>query len=193
VVDRKNFVNGSNGSIPLVEAYNLEHPITHDFKGQTFFPLVSSLEEIPVALTKDNGKLYSLMSSTAFPDSWGETDVKEIAAQKISYSANKDKPGPLSLGFAYESGHNKAVIFGNSTFVLNAYQKFGPNYLLFLNSLSWLVDEDRLISFNLPIIQSEPVFISQQQMGIIFYFSVLFSPILLFGLSFYMYRRKRDK
>lgn len=193
VVDRKNFVNGSNGSIPLIETYNVDHPITHDFKGQSFFPLVSSLEEIPTALSNDVGKLTSLMSSSTFPDSWGEVDVKEIAAQKIAFTANKDKPGPLTLAFAYEGPRNKVVVFGNSTFVLNAYQKFGPNYSLFLNSLSWLVDEDRLISFNLPIIQNEPVFISQQQMGIIFYFSVLFSPLILFGISFYMYRRKRDK
>jgi hypothetical protein len=64
---------------------------------------------------------------------------------------------------------------------------------LFLNALSWLVDEDRLISFNLPIVQSEPIFISQQQMGIVFYFSVLFSPLILIGASIYMYRRRRDK
>ena len=109
------------------------------------------------------------------------------------YTAGADKPGPLNLAAAFESEHNKIVVFGNSGFVLNAYLKFGSNYALFLNSLSWLVDEDRLISFNLPIIQSEPIFISSPQMGIVFYFSVLFSPLILFGLSIYMYRRKRDK
>jgi hypothetical protein len=83
--------------------------------------------------------------------------------------------------------------FGNSTFVLNAYQKFGANYAMFINTLSWLIDEDRLISFDLPVIQNEPMFISPQQMGIIFYFSVLFSPLVLFGVSIYMYRRKRDR
>ncbi|MBP9681727.1 MAG: Gldg family protein [Bacteriovorax sp.] len=193
VIDRKSFVNGSDGSIPLVESYNKEHAITKKFKGQVFFPLVSSIEEIPSALSKEKGEVSLLMSSSALPEAWGETSIKEVAQQKLIYQKGIDQPGPLSFSAAYESEQNKLVVFGNSTFVLNAYLKFGTNYSLFLNSLSWLVDEDRLISFNLPIVQNEPVFISEQQMGIVFYFSVLFSPLILFGVSIYMYRRKRDK
>lgn len=194
VVDRKSFVNGSNGSIPMVESYNADHAITRRFKGQIFFPLVASLEAIPNEVLKDvPGTVTSLASSTPFPDSWGETSLKELAAQEMVFTREKDRPGPLSLVLAYEGPTNKIVAFGNSTFVINAYLKFGNNYAFFLNSLSWLVDEDRLISFNLPIIQSEPVFISAPQMGIIFYFSVLFSPLVLFGLGVFMYRRRRDK
>lgn len=193
VIDRKSFVNGSNGSIPLVENYNAESPITRKFKGQVFFPLASSIEEIPEELTSEKGKVTMLASSSTFPDSWGETNIKEFAKQEVVYTPGKDKPGPMNLMASFESEHNRIVAFGNSGFVLNAYLKFGTNYSLFLNSLSWLVGEDRLISFNLPIVQSEPIFISGPQMGIVFYFSVLFSPLILFGTSIYMYRRKRDK
>ena len=197
VVDRKSFVNGSNGSIPMVDTYNTEHAITQKFKGQVFFPLVSSIDEVSDGITNvgsaEKGKVSILTSTSLFPESWGETSIKELAAQKMSYTQGKDRPGPLNLAAAFESEHNKIVAFGNSTFVLNAYLKFGANYTLFLNSLSWLVDEDRLISFNLPIVQSEPIFISAPQMGIVFYFSVLFSPLILFGISVYMYRRKRNK
>lgn len=192
VIDRKSFVNGSNGSIPLLDTYNNEHAITRKFKGQVFFPLVSSVEEIPESPTSEKGKITMLTSTSVFPDSWGETSIGEFAKGSINYTAGKDKPGPLNLAGTFESEHNKIVVFGNSGFVLNAYLKYGTNYAFFLNSLSWLVDEDRLISFNLPIVQSEPIFISGPQMGIVFYFSVLFSPLILFGLSIYMYRRKRD-
>ncbi len=193
VIDRKSFVNGSNGSIPLVETYSAEHPITRKFKGQVFFPLVSSIEEIPEQISQEKGRVTMLTNSSAFPEAWGETNIKEFAAQKVEYNAGKDHPGPLNFAAVFESDHNKIVAFGNSGFVLNAYLKFGTNYSLFLNSLSWLVDEDRLISFNLPIVQNEPMFISTQQMGVVFYFSVLFSPLILIGVSIYMYRRKRDK
>lgn len=193
VIDRKNFVNGSNGSIPLVETYNTEHAITKKFKGQVFFPLVSSIEEIPEQISKNKGRVTMLTSTSLFPESWGETSIKEFVTQNVSFTKNKDRPGPMNLVATYESDRNKIVAFGNSSFVLNAYLKFGTNYSFFLNSLSWLVDEDRLISLNLPVVQSEPMFISQQQMGIVFYFSVLFSPLILFGVSIYMYRRKRDK
>lgn len=193
VIDKKNFVNGSNGSIPLVDTYNSEHAITHKFKGQVFFPLVSSIEEVSDPNSGPSAKVTMLTSSSAFPESWGETSINEFSNQSVNYTAGKDRPGPLNLAAAYESDRNKIVAFGNSGFVLNAYLKFGANYALFLNSLSWLVDEDRLISFNLPIVQSEPIFISSPQLGIIFYFSVLFSPLILFGVAIYMYRRKRDK
>jgi ABC-type uncharacterized transport system involved in gliding motility auxiliary subunit len=193
VIDRKSFVNGSNGSIPLVDTYNTEHPITRKFKGQVFFPLASSLEEVPEQISSEKGRVSMLASTSTFPESWGETSIKEFGKQEVVYTPGKDKPGPLNLFATFESDHNKIVAFGNSSFVINAYLKFGTNYALFLNSLSWLVDEDRLISFNLPIVQSEPIFISSPQMGIVFYFSVLFSPLILFGVSIYMYRRKRDK
>ena len=111
----------------------------------------------------------------------------------MSYTAGSDKPGPMFMTMSYESPDNKIVAFGNSTFVINAYSKFGANFTFFLNSLSWTVGEDRLISFNLPIVQSQPIFISAPQMGIIFYFSVLFSPLVLFGVAVFMYRRKRDR
>lgn len=194
VVDRKSFVNGSNGSIPLIDHYDHEVEMTKNFKGQIFFPLVSSLEIIPDEILPGvPGKTYSVVSSTGFPGSWGETSLKEMAAQTMSFSSGADRPGPLSLVLSFDGPNNRIVAFGNSTFVLNAYSKFGNNYAFFLNALSWVLGEDRLISFNLPIIQSEPVFISAPQLGIIFYFSVLFSPLVLFGLAIFMYRRKRDK
>jgi ABC-type uncharacterized transport system involved in gliding motility auxiliary subunit len=188
VVDKKSFVNGSEGSIPLFDTYNHEHPITKKFKGQVFFPLCSSVANI-----KESDKNITLLMSTSdFPASWGETSLTEIANKSASFTKGKDIPGPLSVAAAYEDAGKKIVVFGNSTFVLNAYLKFGANYTLFLNSLSWLVDEDRLISFNLPIIQSEPVFISAPQLGIVFYFSVIFTPLVLFGVAILVYRRRRD-
>jgi ABC-type uncharacterized transport system involved in gliding motility auxiliary subunit len=191
IIDKRNFVNGSNGTIPLVENYNKDHSITKKFKGQTFFPLVSSVEEFEPHSKKADEKITFLTSSNNFPDSWGETSLKEILNSRASYTAGADLTGPLNIGAAYESSKNKIVAFGNSTFVLNAYMKFGNNYLFFINSLSWLVDEDRLISFNLPIIQSERLFISGPQLGIIFYFSVIFIPLILFGMAIFMYRRRR--
>ncbi len=59
--------------------------------------------------------------------------------------------------------------------------------------MSWIVGEDRLVSFNLPIIQSEQIFISDNQLGVVFYFSVIFAPLLLIVLSIYIYRRRRAK
>ena len=194
IVDRKNFVNGSNGTIPIVDQYNRDHSLTKNFKGQVFFPLASSLDIIPDDILPSlKGQVWSLTETTPFPDSWGESDPKEVVAQNMSYSQGKDRPGPLNLALGFESEQNRIVVFGNSSFVLNAYAKFGNNFAFFLNTISWAVGEDRLVSFNLPIVQSEPLFISAPQLGVIFYFSVLFAPLILFFMAIYMYRRKRDK
>jgi ABC-type uncharacterized transport system involved in gliding motility auxiliary subunit len=194
IIDRKNFVNGSNGSIPIVDQYEREHSLTKNFKGQVFFPLASSLDIIPDDILPSlKGQVWSLTDSSPFPDSWGESDPKEVVAQNMSYTQGSDRPGPLSLALAFESEKNRIVVFGNSTFVLNAYAKFGNNFAFFLNTLAWSVGEDRLVSFNLPIVQSEPLFISAPQLGVIFYFSVLFAPLILFFTAIYMYRRKRNK
>ncbi len=188
VIDKKSFVNGSEGSIPLFDSYNIEHAITKKFKGQVFFPLCSSVD----AINDSNRNVTLLMSTSDFPASWGETTMNEVANKNVVFTKGKDTPGPIPVAAAFQNAQNKIVVFGNSTFVLNAYLKFGANYTLFLNSLSWLVDEDRLISFNLPIIQSEPVFISAPQLGIVFYFSVIFTPLILFGVAVYVYRRRRN-
>ncbi|MFZ8934896.1 MAG: hypothetical protein ACO2ZP_13465 [Bacteriovoracaceae bacterium] len=89
-----------------------------------------------------------------------------------------------------ESDQSRLLVIGNARFVLNGYNTFGQNFLLALNSLSWVTYQDRLISFNLPSIKDEPVFISSPQLGVIFYFSVIFLPLSLFGASVFFYRRR---
>lgn len=194
VMDKKSFVNGSNGTIPLIDHYDHDHVITKDFKGQTFFPLVSSLEAIPDdVLGGLKGESHALIETNAFPMSWGEKSIKEVASGDAYYTKDVDYPGPMKLMVAFESDDNRVVAFGNSSFVMNVYSKYGSNYSLFINSLSWVVGEDRLVSFDLPIIQSEPIFISAPQLGIIFYFSVIFVPLILFAMAIITYRRRRNK
>lgn len=197
VYDRKNFVNGSNGSVPIASSFLPDHILTKDFKGQIFFPLVSSVgvkkTEEGTAETPETLDLKELVFSSEAPQSWGETDKKEIAGEAVFYTEGKDRPGPLSFVASAEGPKNRVLLFGNSSFALNAYVKFSSNMNFFINTMSWIVGEDRLVSFNLPIIQSEQIFISDNQLGVVFYFSVIFAPLLLIVLSIYIYRRRRAK
>lgn len=188
VVDRLKHINGSNGSVPMLDRYNSEHPITKEFKGQVFFPLVSSVRKVDGA----QGKLSVLAQSSLFPASWAEMSLKEFVSGVITYNQDEDIKGPLGLFAAWEGKGTAArmILSGNSTFVINTYKKFSKNYSLFINSLSWLVNEERLISFNLPVVNDEPVFISAPQLGIIFYFSVLFAPLSLIIIAIVIYRRR---
>ncbi len=188
VVDRLKHINGSNGSVPMLDRYHSEHAITKEFKGQVFFPLVSSIQKIEGS----KGKLSVLAQSSPFPASWAELSLKEFVSGVITYNQEEDTKGPLGLYAAWEAKGTatRMILSGNSTFVINSYQKFSKNFSLFLNSLSWLVNEDRLISFNLPVVNDEPVFISAPQLGIIFYFSVLFAPLSLIIIAIVIYRRR---
>jgi ABC-type uncharacterized transport system involved in gliding motility auxiliary subunit len=194
VIDRLKNINGSNGTIPMVDKFVGKSPIIKDFKGPVFFPLTSSIQYSRSAVNK--GKFHSLAKTLTYPASWAETNFDEIVNGNITYSESEDTRGPISLAATWEAiveegkKASKITLFGNSTFVSDAYKKFSGNFTLFINSLSWSTGDLDLISLNMPILKDQPVFISKPQLGIIFYFSVLFTPLILFILAFVFYRRR---
>ncbi len=183
VVDSINHFQGSNGSIPIVKEFDGKHPITASFKGPIFFPLTSSVEQ------GKEGKFTVLAKTTQFPASWAEKSSKEIKTGNLTFNQDQDLKGPASVVAAYE-GVGKILAFGNSNFVVNGYGKFGQNFMFLLNGINWSVDEGRLIAFDNTLILNEPVFIGSPQLGVIFYFSVVFAPLVLFGMAIYFYRRR---
>ncbi len=189
IYDRKSFVNGSNGSVPIAAELLPDHPLTKGFTGQVFFPLVSSVSANQI----EGAENKEIVFSSEFPYSWGETNKKEIASSSVSFSEKEDLQGPLSMVATSETDKNRVILYGNSTFALNAYIKFSANMSFFINSLSYAVGEDRLISFNLPVIQSEQVFISENQLGVVFYFSVVFAPLILIIVSIVVYKKRWTK
>lgn len=185
VIDRIQKVDGSSGSVPIVQKFEEGHPVTNSSKGPVFFPLVSSVSSL-------NDDVRILAQSTPYPASWAETSADEFIDGKVTYNEGRDIKGPVGFmaSFEKEGEKTKIMAFGNSSFVINTYTRFPKNFILFVNSLSWLADNENLISFNLPVIKDEPVFVSSTQKGVIFYFSVVFLPLVLFGVSFFFYRRR---
>lgn len=192
VMDTKNHVSGSQGTVPLVQQFPQTHPIVKTFEGIVFFPLSSSLHEAESELEL---KYDPLIRTSTAPQSWAESSVEQIVSGNAVFDQKKDTPGPITLAAALTprpgQNHGRLVVYGNATLLMNAYANYGKNYNLFLNSLSWVSNEDQLISFDTPQIEDEPVFISSPQLGIIFYFSVVFGPLLLLGAAFLVYRRRR--
>lgn len=189
VIDRLKFVNGSKGTIPFVHLFNTKHPVSKDVSDQVFFPLVSGLE---VSSDHQNSEKWSILAqSNIFPASWGETNPDELIGFKMEYNDGVDMRGPLGYSAALETKNNRLVIYGNSTFITNTYKKFPHNILFAVNSFNWLTGEESLITFDTPAMADKPIFIGQNQLGVIFYFSVVFLPLILLIFSFYLYRRRR--
>jgi ABC-type uncharacterized transport system involved in gliding motility auxiliary subunit len=188
-IDRIKHANGSKGTVPIVHKFSPEHPVTKRFKGTVFLPLATDLTLDPNYKNQDEWSV--LAWSNHFPAAWGETSRDEVASMTLTYNDGVDKRGPLSYMMAREKKDSRMVVIGNSTFVINTYKKFPMNVSLFLNTLNWLVDEERLISFNNPVIEDRPIFMSQNQVGVIFYFTVIFCPLLLCLLAFGFYKRRQ--
>lgn len=190
VVDRLSTVQGAEATIPIVTSYDQNHPITAGFSQRTIFPLSASVQTVP---GKDGAILLAFTST--FPGSWAETDLKGVTQGKASYNEKVDKPGPVALLGIGDSTENtrgsRFVLLGSSSFLLNAYQGQSGNTVLFLNTISWLVNDEGIISFNRPGVEESPVLLSAQHLQIIFVISIMLVPLVFFGTAIFVYRRRR--
>jgi ABC-type uncharacterized transport system involved in gliding motility auxiliary subunit len=190
VIDRLSTIQGAEATIPIVNKYDEHHPVTAGFNQRTIFPLSASVNLIP---GKDNANLLAFTSD--FPASWAETDLKAVTEGKAEYKEGVDQKGPVALlgiGEASQGGRDsRLVLLGSSSFLINAYQTQSANSVLLLNTLSWLVNDEGIISFNRPGQEEHPVILSAQHLNMIFMISILLVPIVFFGTGIYVYRRRR--
>jgi ABC-type uncharacterized transport system involved in gliding motility auxiliary subunit len=189
VIDRLSTVQGAEATIPIVNKYETRHPITEGFTSRTIFPLSSSVSVID---GKETAEILAFTSS--FPGSWAETNLKGVTEGKALFEEKKDLKGPIGLiGVAEGSGRNtsRVTLLGSSSFLVNAYQTQSGNTTLFLNTVSWMVNDEGIISFNRPGIEEFPVILSVQHIHMIFVISILVVPIIFFGAAIFIYRRRR--
>ena len=194
-VDLLSNVNQSNGQAPIVKNFNPDHPVSREFSLPVFFPLVGAVAESKE--TKHAGKFSSLASSNLSPAAWIDLGPYKLQDGKLAlvYEEGKDIPGPLVYAASWQQKAGGAIVIGfaNTSYVSNNYRRFTGNFSFFLNSLLWGVDEGRLISFDLPSLPDEPIFISGPQKGIIFYFSVVFLPLAFLTLALLVYWRTKKQ
>lgn len=191
VVDRMSTVQGAEATIPIVTTYDQHHPITAGFNLRTIFPLSSSVRTIE---GKDAAALLAYTSN--FPGSWAETDLKGVTKGKAEFQEKSDLRGPIGLmgvgeGIKGPSEDSRFVLLGSSSFLINAYQNQSGNTTLFLNAVSWIVNDEGIISFNRPGLNEEPVVLSAQHLQMIFVISIVLVPLIFFGAGILVYRRRR--
>jgi ABC-type uncharacterized transport system involved in gliding motility auxiliary subunit len=200
------FYGPTLGVDPLVETYG-PHEITRDFKGQSLFHMVSSVEPM-----KDLPQGVTAVSLAKTSDrSWAETDLERFFKKSEVILGPDDLKGPVSIAVALsitvgsekdekkdelageEKGGKKAkvVVFGDSDFIDNRYISKVFNGDLFLNTMNWLAGEEALISIRPKAPRGSRVAMTPQQTRDIFYLSVLILPetLLLIGLGIWWQRR----
>lgn len=189
VIDRMSTVQGTEATIPIVSEYDIQHPITEGFNLRTVFPLSSSVRTI---VGKDTAQI--LAHTSPYPGSWAETNLKGVTEGKAAFDEKQDIKGPIGLlGVAEGTGDSstRVTLLGSSSFLINAYQAQAGNTTLFLNTVSWMVNDEGIISFNRPGIEEYPVILSAQHLQMIFVISILVVPIVFFGAAIFIYRRRR--
>ncbi|MCY4643181.1 MAG: Gldg family protein [Bacteriovoracales bacterium] len=186
VVDSLSSVPDSGGSIPVIKAFDLQHPVTAGMEGEVFFPLVSSIQFLKDSKTD----IFRLAQTSRFPKSWAERNFDEVKKKKVSFNGQSDLMGPVTVMGASQSEKGRVLLIGNSSFVYNRYFDFQNNFLLFSNAVSWLLEQNDLISFSRPKSSHEKPIFSAPAMNVLFYFSVIFMPLIFLTMAVFCYRRK---
>jgi len=188
-------------AMPVTTTYG-EHPITEKHKGMmTFYPLVRS-----VSLADQTGEGATgveLIQTSA--QSWAETDLLALtqASAKIAQGPG-DRAGPISLAVAVtsearmaqgdveESGKkNRIVVFGDSDFANNQFFTQQGNGDLFLNAVSWLVEEEELISIRPKGPRFSPISLTARDGKVIFWLSVIMMPLIVAVAGIVVWWRRR--
>ncbi len=180
---------GAGPSIPLVRDYS-RHKITENFKVMTFFPLVRSVS--PVNPPANGVNVEQLLASNE--RSWGETNMK---SNEASFDPKVDLKGPVPLAAvaSKDLGPNKKarlVVYGDSDFASNQFFGLQGNGNLFLNSVTWLAQDENFISIRPKNPEDRRLTMTESQGRLVNYVLVLLLPvgIIVAGVRVFITRRK---
>jgi ABC-type uncharacterized transport system involved in gliding motility auxiliary subunit len=167
-------VFGIGPEVPIVQQYD-GHPITRDMTGiTTLFPLSRS---VSAAGTPPPGMTVQSLAKTS-AQSWGETDRASLQAGQVKPDA-QDPKGPLSVAVVATKDKSRVVVYGTSNLASNQFLNLQGNRDSFLNTVSWLAEEEDQISIRPKESRSTPVFLTSRQAQLAFLIPVVALPGLI--------------
>jgi ABC-type uncharacterized transport system involved in gliding motility auxiliary subunit len=177
---------GIGPEVPIIQQYE-SHPITRDLGGiTTLFPLTRSVEP---AKTPPAGVNVQPLAKTS-PDSWAETSRAELQQGQVKPDAG-DPRGPLPVAAVATKDKARIVVYGTSSLATNQFLNLQGNRDLFLNTISWLAEEEDQISIRPKETRSAPVFLNSQQAQAVFFLPVVVLPgLVLIGGIVTLVRRR---
>jgi gliding motility-associatede transport system auxiliary component len=134
----------SNPAFAVAYQY-ASHPITNKMQNlAAIFPVARSLTTTSQPSTNVTVTGLVLTADTA----WGERDFQSIQNNQVSFDAQTDIKGPMTLVAAAEDSTTKArlVVFGNSSFVVDSNFSAYGNSNFMTNTMDWAAGEENLIS-----------------------------------------------
>jgi ABC-type uncharacterized transport system involved in gliding motility auxiliary subunit len=180
---------GIGPEIPIVQQYE-PHTITRDLAGlTTLFPLTRTVSP---AKTVPQGTSVQPLARTS-PESWGETDGASIQGGQVKPDG-ADPRGPLPIVVAVTRDKTRLVAYGTANVATNQFLNLQGNRDFFLNTVSWLAEEEDQISIRPKDTKATPVFLNAQQAQAVFWLPVVVLPgIVLAGGIVALMRRRAAK
>jgi ABC-type uncharacterized transport system involved in gliding motility auxiliary subunit len=193
VIDPMSKLFGGDFAAPVVNQYTA-HEITSDFVLSTIFPIIRSVRGIPLA-----GITTTELLKTG-SNSWAES---EFVSGTVNYDEGKDIKGPVSVAVIAIKDLNEApnegkstlkatlLVVGDSDFSNNRYTNFSGNGDFFLNAVSWLAEEEQLISIRPRERKSTPIQMTQSLGNAIFIMGIIVFPGLIATMGIRIWWRRR--
>ncbi len=180
---------GIGPEVPIVQQYEA-HPITRDLAGiTTLFPVARSVGN---AKTPPGGVNVQPLARTS-AESWGETDRASLQAGQVKPDP-PDPKGPLSVVAVATKDKARVVVVGTSNLAANQFLNLQGNRDFFLNTVSWLAEQEDLISIRPKDSKQSPIFLTSQQAQLVFLLPVIVVPgLVLVGGVLTFIRRRADK
>ena len=196
VVDPFSQMMGGDAAVPMIQSYSKDSVITKEFHVQSFFPFTRPID---VDKTLPAGTTGAWLAQTN-PNAWGITDLKALANGTVRSKGPSDKEGPLNVAVNIEgkakdskaTKNTRLVVFGSSFFATNKFSHFGGNLDLFLNSASWVLEDESSISIHTKEEGAGKIELSQKVGTTIFLVTVLLIPALIAagGIAIWAIRRR---
>lgn len=179
---------GLDFTIPVAASYSREHPITRKHRAgiMTVYELARSVR-FDEGLAPEGSAGSDLVMTT--DQSWAEIDLAVLqprgGQQTVRLDEGVDRRGPISLAAAVEvAGGGRLVVFGDSDVAANRYFDLQGNGDLVLNALSWLAEDESLISIRPRRAGFNPIALTERQADWIFWITMVLYPaaIALIGV-----------
>jgi ABC-type uncharacterized transport system involved in gliding motility auxiliary subunit len=180
---------GIGPEVPIIQQYE-PHAITRDLGGiTTLFPITRSLDPTKPA---PPGVTVTPLARTS-PDSWGETD-RQALEQGSAKPDPQDPRGPLTVALVATKDKARLVVYGTSNLAANQFLNLQGNRDFFLNTVSWLAEEEDQITVRPKDSRQAPIFLTARQGQLLFWLPVVVLPgIVLAGGVIAVVRRRAAK
>lgn len=186
---------GVDASVPIIAQFNTDSPLTKDFKEQCYFPFARPVD---VTTPAPEGLSVTWLAKTT-PNAWSELDMASIGKGAVQFNQGSDIQGPLNTVVSVKgkragskaAAETRIIAFGSSTFANNNYSRFGGNLDFFLNSVSWALEDESMISIRAKEDETGKVELSQTEGQVIFLVSVIAVPVFIAALGIFIWWRRK--